>query len=124
MVAAAGRLHPQPAAEHVGLCCLLAQPFRGPAQRAAPVEVHLEQPVLRVHEAQGRVRVRGAAGADVGDAPLVPVHHHLRSQAPQVLRRDQVRQRHGGVRARHVAASSTFQNIGKLDGIRFRNRVR
>ncbi len=98
-----------------------AEPLGGAPERLAAVQVHLEQAVLRVDEAEGEMRVAGRAGADVRDAPLVPDHGDRALQARQVDGAGQLRRRvlHG-----QAAATFTFQNIGKLDWIRSTSRLR
>jgi hypothetical protein len=69
----------QGAHEAVGVERGRSEHFRERARTEPPIHLHLPQAVLRVHEAEGEMRVLDRRGIDVRDAVAVAQHFRLRS---------------------------------------------
>ncbi len=65
----------------VGLERVLTEELGQPARRRVPSYVHLEEALLRVHEALGQRQVVHRVGVDLGDALLVAEHLDLAVEA-------------------------------------------
>ena len=96
VVRARARADPQPAGSDILPEGSRAGPFRPSPPRAAPVELHVPQPVLGVHEPLGEERVGGPRRHDVGDAPF---HRGRGGPTSGPLGSDPPRARGGGGRA-------------------------